>query len=224
MPRLCSIDIHKDTATISKEVANGIPFSEISLRYNVDKSSVHRHAQKCLKIFRRGKNTNKGPRTGAARVPPSKRPLSSRIASDDSLRCTACGQLVGESVDPKSLIRRSERLLFSAEQVVQRAEASDDSRLCLLGIDRAEKVLTQLMKALHMVGPDVLVDKRSQSVNFYGEVLKDFSEQDLRILKSRLVRTIEAEQSGLDVPGFLGHCVATEGPEGNAPLNTAVAA
>jgi hypothetical protein len=203
--KLCSLCAHKDTATISKEIAAGAPFSEIVFRFGVTKSSVHRHATKCLKIRRRPEATpTKGPKTektlGVVR-PQTFVHKTSRAGAHEDSRCPTCLQLFGESTDgklqPKDLIRRSERLLHIAEGIALRADQNDDSRLALLAVDRAERSLSTLLKVHGLLGPEVLVDRRSVT---FENAFVGWSEENLRTLKS----AIESQQPTAVVKALKG--------------------
>lgn len=50
MPRHCSICTHKQVSQINTEIAEGVSFRGIALRYGMSNPSVGRHAENCLNI------------------------------------------------------------------------------------------------------------------------------------------------------------------------------
>ena len=81
-------------------------------------------------------------------------------------------KLPSESADgrlePKDLIRRAERMLWTSETVATRALDGDDSRLVLLALDRVKSALETLMKAHGMLGPDISVNIDNRSINTFA--------------------------------------------------------
>lgn len=71
-------------------------------------------------------------------------------------------------LEPKDLIRRAERMLWTSETVATRALDSDDSRLVLLALDRVKSALETLMKAHGMLGPDISVNIDNRSINTFA--------------------------------------------------------
>jgi|HubBroStandDraft_4_1064222.scaffolds.fasta_scaffold183712_1 hypothetical protein len=183
--RTCSICSNLNASSISKEIAAGVSFGELSLRYGPSKASLHRHAKGCLKIQRRGERKPNNLKTLAARGCPSKGAALARFAPDAG-RCDRCGQLTsggeGTALDSKSIVLRAERLLFLGENVALRAEQNEDSRLALLAVDRCQKSVEMLAKVAGLLKPDFLVDKRTQTVNVFA----DLSDEQLRALKADL--------------------------------------
>lgn len=154
MPRSCIPCNHADAGAIAKELAQGVPFSDVAFRFACSKSSVARHARNCLNLTRSGK-----PRAGKTKAPQAPRsvlaeglrPKRARFASTiDQERCGTCGTSLS-GTDPESLLRRAERLLRSAERIAENAAVSDDARLCLLAVDKARQVLESLMRAQGMI-------------------------------------------------------------------------
>lgn len=145
-----------------------VSLADVASRFGVQKSSLHR----CLQ--------NHQPRAGRAQKP-SDKPAgatgrtkgsspSRSVSETADGRCSACGQLTtdAEALEPKALVRRAERLLNLAEGIALRAEADNDSRLCLMSLDRAQRSLDSLLKVAGLLGPDVQVNVDARQQNIYA--------------------------------------------------------
>lgn len=160
--RACSICRHPDVGAIQREIGEGVPLVDVCSRFEgIKKSALHRHMTNHT-----GRPTEKRASRPSG-IGSHNRPGKKSHPADG--RCDHCGQLVGESADgrlePKDLIRRAERMLWTSETVATRALDGDDNRLVLLALDRVKSALETLMKAHGMLGPDVQVniDNRQQN-------------------------------------------------------------
>lgn len=160
--RACSICIHPEVGAIQRAVGEGVPLVDVCSRFEgIKKSALHRHMTNHT-----GRPTEKRASRPSG-IGSHNRPGKKSHPADG--RCDHCGQLVGESADgrlePKDLIRRAERMLWTSETVATRALDGDDNRLVLLALDRVKSALETLMKAHGMLGPDVQVniDNRQQN-------------------------------------------------------------
>lgn len=153
----CSVCSDPAARTAVAELhAQNVPLRSIASRLKIPKSSVHRHAKhaELTGAVRKG---------GVSRNP-------SQTGRNAGGRCAGCGISVADT-EPRSLLRRAERLLHGAELVVERAAADDDFRLQLQAIDRVKGSLELLMKAVGLVGGDSsvtvnIVDERKQLLAF----------------------------------------------------------
>lgn len=165
MPRACLICISPQAGEIAKAVARGDSNREIAARYKIDDSTVQRHRVTCLLAPRKTKTPR---RDGAG----ASEAISPRFAIDADGRCTSCGQLTGdaqdETLDPRAILRRAERLLATAERIALRAERDDDSRLALSAVDRAQRSIDTLAKIAGLLpgdAPTTLIDQRQVHLN-----------------------------------------------------------
>jgi hypothetical protein len=154
MPRSCSICNHPETARISKELLAGGSLRSVAERYKLGThAAVGRHLRNCLRTRRidcpeKAARTNKG-----ARVEKTARFGSKPASAPPDGRCATCGFLA-DSPEPQAMMRRSERALHVGEEIVLRAQANDDDRTALMGLDRVHRSLELCMKAVGMIGPD----------------------------------------------------------------------
>jgi hypothetical protein len=160
--RACSICRHPEVGAIQRAIGEGVPLVDVCSRFEgIKKSALHRHMTNHT-----GRPTEKRASRPSG-IGSHNRPGKKSHPADG--RCDHCGQLVGESADgrlePKDLIRRAERMLWTSETVATRALDGDDNRLVLLALDRVKSALETLMKAHGMLGPDVQVniDNRQQN-------------------------------------------------------------
>ena len=186
--RVCSICAHPETAAITKQIADGIPFSAIASRFSVVVASVHRHTQNCLHIRRKEQKS--------ATIPaPSDAPVSSRFAPDDA-----------DALDPQSLLRRASGLLDATQAIINRATANGDDRLGLQAQRELRESLNLCMKAVGLLqeGGNVYVDQRKVELRTNcGEL----SVEHLRALAEGRVAitsdTIDAEARRVSRQGVL---------------------
>lgn len=165
MPRSCSICAHPELATITKALAQGVSYRDISSRYKITAASVHRHAARCLRLVRRSE------KSGASQTQAGNRD-SSRFDSEG--RCQSCGLSTTET-DAASLMKRAERLLWIAETIAAQAKEADDSRLALQAVDRARAALETMMRATGLIGGDsmtVIVNAQQRAEMTYREALE----------------------------------------------------
>jgi hypothetical protein len=187
MPRKCSTCDHANNAEISKALARGDSIRSISSRYSLSSAAVQRHLVGCLRIRRSIERSKSAPswRSTEGTAP------SSRFDPDDG-RCRSCGQLVAESTDgrlePKDLIRRSERSVWLAENVAARALDSDDLRLVLQALDRIRVALDTLLRVHGLMNADSPVaDNRTVNI-FQG-----WDPADVRALLAKLPPAPDSE-------------------------------
>lgn len=131
MPRACSICTHEQTATIAKAIAAGGSNREVATRFGVTTSSVQRHRVGCLRLTRR---TEKLP-TPVERVSD---PASTRF----------------DSLDPKTLIAGTARLVDEALELLEHAKLANDRRTALSALREARDGLALLMRAAGMLATD----------------------------------------------------------------------
>jgi hypothetical protein len=142
--RACSICSNPETAAITKQIADGIPFSAVASRFSVKASSVHRHATNCLRIRRNEQKSATVPAQSDASV-------SSRFAPDDT-----------DALAPSSLLRRASGLMDDVQGIIDRARSSGDDRLALQAQRELRESLRLAMQAIGMLsdGATVVVDQR----------------------------------------------------------------
>jgi hypothetical protein len=163
--RACSICRHPEVGAIQRAIGEGVPLVDVCSRFEgIKKSALHRHMTNHT-----GRPTEKRASRPSG-IGSHNRPGKKSHPADG--RCDHCGQLVGESADgrlePKDLIRRAERMLWTSETVATRALDGDDNRLVLLALDRVKSALETLMKAHGMLGPDVQVNIDNRQVNQFA--------------------------------------------------------
>jgi len=124
---------------VDQLLAEKCTIREIARRVQRSKSSIARHSKHSEKTGRRGGRSK-----------------ASDLSQAGQGRCKACG-LVADATDPPALLRRSERLLWIAENAAARAQADDDLRLMLQAVDRANKSLETLLRAAGVIGGDTTV-------------------------------------------------------------------
>jgi hypothetical protein len=158
MPRSCSICGHAELAAITKALAQGVSYRDISSRFGVTAASAQRHTARCLRLVRR-------PEKSGASEERMNVADSSRFDSEG--RCQKCGTLLDDP-SPPALVKRAERLLWLAETIAAKAQKDDDARLALQAVDRARGSLDQLLKVHGLLQPDgattINVDARTQGL------------------------------------------------------------
>jgi hypothetical protein len=160
MPRPCKACQHENLVGLTKDIGDGVPFAELEIRYGLSHSAVQRHATKHQKTIRGSGNNRLG---GAGTSPHIRQPQKTR---NETGRCTACGLLTGEgseSLTPADITRRAERVLNISENIAARAEASEDSRLALLAVDRCQRSIDTLAKIAGMIRQDIRVEVKAPS-------------------------------------------------------------
>lgn len=164
--RQCSICTSDKLLEIQAAIVQQVPFANVASQFGLAKSSVHRHAQRHMGRSPRG-NTSPRPTNGGSGFAKLKgRPAGSRPTDG---RCPQCQQLTGdgnEALGPEGIIRRAERVLFMSEAIAIKAEASDDSRLALLAVDRCQRSIDTLAKIAGLLKPDnvTIIDQRQQNL------------------------------------------------------------
>lgn len=161
--RACSICSNPETAAITKQIADGIPFSAVASRFSVKASSVHRHATNCLRIRRNEQKSATVPAQSDASV-------SSRFAPDDT-----------DALAPNALLRRASGLMDDVQGIIDRARSSGDDRLGLQAQRELRESLNLCMRAVGMLQADgaVVIDQRKMTL---VASLGELSSADLRLL------------------------------------------
>jgi hypothetical protein len=152
--RACSICSHKDLALITRAISSGEPLADIASRFNVVKSSLHRHSVNHQGRQTRPYQTGKGAKRDSGSGSPKRRAPFSRSATGDELL-------------PEALKQRALNLLETGERIMATAEDANDLRLCLAAHDRTQRALEMLCKVAGLLGPDIVIDQRQQ-VNIYA--------------------------------------------------------
>jgi hypothetical protein len=141
MPRVCSICAHAQTASISKDIANGVPYRDISSRYNVSSAGAHRHATQCLRVRRTEPGAH---RQSAPRPPrPSKRATSRLAPKGDDAEAIAF-----DANDPESIIATTARLVDRALELME----SSHGREALQALREVRETITTLAKLTGRLG------------------------------------------------------------------------
>ncbi len=188
MPRSCTACSHEQAGDIAKELAQGVPFSDVAFRFNLKKSSIARHAVNCLHMVRSGKKQVSRAKTPhSVRENDLKRRSYRPASSQRTGRCDACG-LSRDEIEPEALLRRAERILWLAETIAARAHAEDDSRLVLQAVDRARAALETMLKATGAIA-DVNAKIDARSVNVFANLPPRALEELLEILERKPLAT-----------------------------------
>lgn len=153
--RACSICSHKDLALITRAISSGEPLADIASRFNVVKSSLHRHSVNHQGRQTRPYQTGKGAKRDSGSGSPKRRAPFSRSATGDELL-------------PEALKQRALNLLETGERIMATAEDANDLRLCLAAHDRTQRALEMLCKVAGLLGPDVQVNIDQRQVNQFA--------------------------------------------------------
>ncbi len=173
MPRSCSICSHPETAKITKALTSGDSLRSTASRFHITAAATHRHLTRCLKVTRSIEKLEK-PRLDATQTSVS-----------DSSRF--------DSLEPKTLVAATARLVDEALSLLEHAKRADDRRTALVALREARDGLALLMKAAGMLAGDVgttVIDNRKQVLNVLGKL----SEDELRaIVAGKPVPALDAE-------------------------------
>jgi hypothetical protein len=176
VPRRCSVCANKHTAEISKELLAGGSIRGVASRYHIVAASVGRHLRGCLRTVRKAEKL---------------RGDEARTSVADSSRF--------DSLDPKTLVAATARLVDEALDLLGHAKKADDRRTALVALREARDGLALLMKAAGMLAGDVgttVIDNRKQVLNVLGKL----SEDELRaIVAGKPVPALEGETVLRDV-------------------------
>jgi hypothetical protein len=115
--RACTVCNHPQTAEITKAIANGGPKRTIADRYGLKPTSVMRHKQNCLAISPRAQSSG---------------PSRAAIPAAETVRSEVDAPIV--AADPKSLLRRAERLLDDAQSILTQVKATGDIKTALVAV------------------------------------------------------------------------------------------
>lgn len=164
--RQCSVCTHRQTAAITKEIADGVSFRDIASHFDVTFHAVARHSQNCLHLRRKEQK--------AAPVP-------ERTDRDSTSRI--------DPRDPQTLISTTARLVDEALDLLEHAKKADDRRTALVALREARDGLALLMRTAGMLTADAstVIDARQQTVQLFGKL----TEAELRALAAS--RTAEVE-------------------------------
>jgi hypothetical protein len=158
--RPCSVCNSESLQNITLDIGQGIPFSELAIRYGLKPSSLQRHAARHQGLHRGSGNNQAGHRNLRGRN------IVGKKTRPETGRCTACGLLTAEgseSLTPADITRRAERVLNISEGIALKAEASEDSRLALLAVDRCQRSIDTLAKIAGMIRQDIRVEVKAAS-------------------------------------------------------------
>jgi hypothetical protein len=153
--RACSICSHKDLALITRAISSREPLADIASRFNVVKSSLHRHSVNHQGRPTRPYQTGKTAKRDSGSGSPKRRAPFSRSATGDEL-------------SPEALKQRALNLLETGERIMATAEDANDLRLCLAAHDRTQRALEMLCKVAGLLGPDVVVNVDARTQNLYA--------------------------------------------------------
>lgn len=198
-------------AQVALEVANGESDRAIVSRHpGLSQSSVNRHRRNCLKQ-RRKPGSAESPHESASKwAPVRRRAISgqkSRVDSNaDPDRCRECKQSI-VAIDPESLLRRAERLLYHAESIAQRASEDENYRLLLLALDRANKSIETLARATGLIHEGVNVNV---GVGISGDPLAQVSNVELSAMIAKLRREVAIESGDVIDAKVIGGSVDCE--------------
>lgn len=168
MPASCKCCTNTESAELNKRIASGGTNRSIAERFKVSTMSVQRHRTNCLRL--------------PGRIEKKAAPFApvDVAGTERNGRCAACG-VDASAPDQTALLRRAERLLWHAEAIIGKAVTDGDSRLVLMGLDRARASMELMMKATGLIGSDgtsINVDARRQT----GELFAKLSIGELRAL------------------------------------------
>jgi hypothetical protein len=153
--RACSICTHRDLALITRAISSGEPLADIASRFNVVKSSLHRHSVnhqgRPTRPYQAGKTASRDSGSGSHKRPA---PLS-RSATGDELSAEA-------------LKLRVLNQLETGERIMATAEDANDLRLVLAALDRTQRALEMACKIGGLLGADIQVSIDNRQVNQFA--------------------------------------------------------
>lgn len=177
MPQVCKCCASERAGEIAKALAQGHSHSEVSIRFDVTKSAVQRHAKNCLRQNRLQPGT-------ANTSTPARRSRTPRIASSDGTPTSTAhdSAITLDANDPASLIALAAKLVSQALDVLDHAKGRADSRTQLAALREVRdslQLVARLSGQLSGESVSVLIDARRQTLE---AKLAELTVDDLRRL------------------------------------------
>jgi hypothetical protein len=210
MSRVCQVCLHPQTAQISRDIANAIPFKVLERKYDLSDSCLHRHKKNCLKMPIRGRSEAskpKRPGTIPARISGQGSALRKNRPEAHPVdgRCPACLTKLDGELSGEDLKRRGERLFYTAERIALKAQDSDNATLCLQALDRATRSFETLAKVAGLIGSDAVTinihqQRERQAYDLLGQLTLPMIQwamqhpEELRLLASNRMQLPAAER------------------------------